>query len=475
MISTKYLRTLSALCLLLLLASCEKDVKESIIPADDQTDKEEEQTDKEEQMGDYFVSPSGSDSNTGTSPTTPFKTLSHAISMLKPGMVLNVLPGDYNLTRGSELVFTPSMSGEEEKYITVKAHNPNNPPRIIAGGDRFWNTLTIQASYIIIDGIEFQGYNQTFTQSDSLAAYNYAKASHNKTLQNINDAAIYCTNGISIGQKKDADPVPHHVIVRNCMIHDFPGGGLAASKADYVTFDNNVVYNNAWYSMYANSGVSVLGVIDIDKNITDYKIIVKNNTVYNNHTKIPWASTADFRYSDGNGIIMDVNDGKTQNTFSYQGRTLVANNVTYLNGGSGIHAFHARNIDILNNTAYHNAQRYQDEYGEIFSQSGENNRIMNNIMYARVNQRCNNFVKDGGAAYTNNIYFGGKYTQVAEDKYADPFFVKTPLNCEDKADFHLKQGSPAIGFGSKVVGVPTTDKDGVTRGNSVDAGAYQSH
>lgn len=470
MITGKFYKTVSALCLSLLLASCAKGFEGDVIPFDGQTG-------EGDQMGGYFVSPTGSDSNPGTSPAAPFKTLGHAISVLKPGMVLNVMSGDYNLTHGSELVFNPSMSGKEGKYVTVQAFDPNNRPRIIAGGDQFWTTMTINASYIIIDGLELQGYNQSFTEADSIAAYDYARASHDKTIQNINDAAKYCTNGISIGRKNDSDPVPHHVIVRNCVVHDFPGGGVGAGKSDYVTFDNNIIYNNAWYSMYANSGISVLGVIDIDDNTTDYKIVVTNNTVYNNHGKIPWASTSDFRYSDGNGIIMDVNDGKSQNTYSYQGRTLVANNVTYFNGGSGIHAFHARNIDIINNTAYHNEQRYKDGYGEIYSHEGENNRIINNIMYARENHRCNNYVEKGGAVYSNNIYTGGKYTAVADDKYiktSDPLFVKLPSDNKDVADFHLVDGSLAIGFGKHVSGMPATDKDGVSRGDNVDAGAYQS-
>lgn len=468
MIKSRIKNVLSALLLALVAASCAEGFSGDVIPFDNIAGG------IDNSKGALFVSPTGADTNAGTSPTTPFKTIGQALKVAKPGMVINLMPGDFSLRHGDEIVIAPEMSGDEGKYLTIKAYDAAKRPRIIAGGDQFWTTLTIQASYVIIDGIEFQGYNQTYTESDSLAAYNYAKASHDKTLQNVNDAAKYCTNGISVGQKKDADPIPHHVIVRNCVIHDFPGGGLGAGKADYVTFDNNVIYNNAWYSMYANSGISVLGSVDVDNNTTDHKICITNNTVYNNHGKIPWASTSDFRYSDGNGIIMDVNDGKSQSTYNYQGRVLVANNVSYFNGGSGIHAYHAHNIDIINNTTYHNAQRYKDEYGEIYSHNGENNRIINNIMYARPNQRCNNFVKEGGAVYSNNIYYGGKYTQVAADKYKDPLFVKIPGNWNEEADFHLQNDSPAIGFGAVVEGMPATDKGGAERGSSVDSGAYQA-
>ena len=182
------------------------------------------------------------------------------------------------------------------------------------------------------------------------------------------------------------------------------------------------------------------------------------------------------------GIILDVNlspDGgapqKIKDDGAYRGKTLVANNVCYFNGGSGIHSFKAQNIDIINNTTYMNEQRYNGEYGEIFSQSGKNNRIVNNIMYSKPNGNCTNFGYTGGASFANNIYYnGGLHGASGNFKEADPLFMLAPASPAEEADFHIPSDSPATGFGIPQDFMPETDKDGQPRTTRIDAGAYQA-
>ena len=76
---------------------------------------------------------------------------------------------------------------------------------------------------------------------------------------------MYNCGSISIGGGAPA----HHVIVTNCKIHD-TGGGLGGSKCDYITIENNLIYNTCWYSMYAGSGISILDPTSIDA-VTSYK------------------------------------------------------------------------------------------------------------------------------------------------------------------------------------------------------------
>lgn len=427
-----------------------------------------------------YVSPTGKDTNDGKTPDTPWKSISKVLNNITPGTTVYVMPGTF--TSGIEL--QKKHSGTEGAYVTFKAYDPDNRPRFYYGGSGKWNCFNIQASYIIIDGLELEGYNQKFDQTaektDSIAAYNYSKTYHDNggTGFDWNGCAKYNTNGITVGKGGKDGGFPHHVTIRNCIVHDFPGGGIGSQQSDYLTFDNNIVYNNAWYCMYACSGMSILNPYNSDDVNNVYKMFITNNTVYNNHTKIPW-STSNFRYSDGNGIIIDVNltpDGSSTDAIkadgAYRSKTLVANNVTYFNGGSGIHAFKAQNVFIVNNTAYHNEQRYNSGYGEIFSQSGKNNRLYNNIMYARSNHQCNNFTSNGGGTYNNNIYYGGKYTKYSNDVVADPQFVKIPSDWTDEADFHLTAESPAIGLGRSFTDMPMTDKDGNSRDLRIDAGAY---
>lgn len=424
-----------------------------------------------------YISASGDDSNDGLSAENPWKTFNKVLQNLQAGDVVNIMPGTYSAqnTYAPLVNLKSSHSGTADRYITFRAYNPNNRPKFTAGGKGVWQCVNINASYVVFDGIEMEGNNQKL---DSLAADNISKDYKNHSW---NDLAVYNTNGISIGGGGSSGSLPHHVVIRNCIVHDFPGCGIGGQVADYLTFENNEVYNNAWFTMYACSGISILTPFNYD-DLEGYHNRVVGNTVYNNHTKIKWYTSSTPRFSDGNGIIIDVNmtpDGgapqEVKDDGAYRAMTLVANNVCYFNGGSGIHAFKAQHVDIINNTAYMNEQRYTDGYGEIFSQSGNNNRIVNNIMYAKANGSCVNYGSNGGAMFANNVCFNGSLHGASGNfKEADPLFLHSPTLPADKADFHIPLDSPAAGFGVFQDFMPETDKDGQPRTLRIDAGAFQA-
>lgn len=423
---------------------------------------------------DLYVSADGDDANNGTSTKFPLQTMKAALDKVRPGGVIKVLPGTYNYDGKLFMEMTPGNSGKQDKYITIQASDPKNKPIIKCGGSGVWKCIQINASYVILDGLELEGYNASLNYDE---AYALALASHNKELKDYNKAAIYNTNGISIGDKSTTVT---NVIVRNCLIHDFPGGGVGATACDYITMENNVIYNNAWYTMYACSGVSVMHPVNTDQEYDKHKIVIRGNYVYNNKCLIPWASTADFRLSDGNGIICDINQyqdagGIHASEGPYLARTLVANNVSINNGGSGIHSYKADHVDIVNNTAHHNGYQYPSkEYNEIYSNQAKDVRITNNIMYARSGCYCNGKASAADkVVYSHNIYFGGEPKTMGDgDVKADPKFVR--LSSDGAvADFHLTSSSAAIGKGIRTDYMPATDHDGESRDQSVDCGAYQ--
>jgi hypothetical protein len=445
-------------------------------PDPDGTKPDKPKPDPDPVTGNYYVSPTGSDeNNNGRYSAFPFKTIGKALSVVKPGDVVNIMPGVYTAGGKPLIELLPGHSGAEEKYITIKAFDPADMPVLFAAGENIWNAVSINASYIVIDGLELAGNNANI---DSLAAYNNARLHYDKGTMDWAKTAAFNTNGLTVGGSGQNSERPHHVIVRNCKVHDFPGGGLNLQQADYVTFENNVVYNNAWYTMYGCSGISTLTPLDNDNN-TGYKIIIRNNICYNNKTKIPWSGTANFTLSDGNGIIIDVNNrpdtgGVAPNAGPYMGRTLVENNISFNNGGSGIHSFKANHVDMINNTAYHNMTKFDSGYAEIWTNQCQDVNIVNNIMYARAGGNCNMKTNHASEVYRNNIYFNGKVntTTGANDKTADPLFVN-PSRDGLVADFHLKAGSPAIGHGTRTDYMSGADRDGTPRSDRVDAGAYQ--
>lgn len=407
----------------------------------------------------YFVSPTGDDNNNGTAASTPFKTIQKAANSVLPGDVVSLMNGTYNSAS-----INITRSGTSDKYITFKAF-PGHSPKIFA--INIWNALIINGSYIIIEGIELEGNNTNLTYNGAYAAYT-AHAAGGPALP------AYNTNGISIGGPAGESKMPHHIIIRNCKVHDFPGGGISSIQADYTTIEGNIVYNNAWYMVYAGSGISILNPFNSD-GVTTYKNIVRNNIVYSNKTTIPWISLTPNRLSDGNGIIIDVNTrpyGSNTSTNPYNGRTLVENNVSYNNGGSGIHCFDAKHVDIINNTAFNNGQVVG--YAEIFSNKCTDVKIINNIMYGRTGGACNSNFNNTNVTYDYNIYFNGTTSiKGTNDKVVDPQFVMLSTN-PAVANFSVNMTSPAIDAGTSTI-FSAKDILGVTRpkGAGVDCGAYE--
>lgn len=413
---------------------------------------------------DYYVSPAGVNDNIVNrgSLALPFRTIQYAADRTNPGDNVFIMNGTYSSTNGPLL--TISRNGTASNYITFKPYAGHSP--LLKASGNVWNAVLINADYILFEGLELEGNNANLTLADAQIAYNQSKTASPTFNANFN------TNAISIGESgANGVDIVHHVIVRNCKVHDFPAAGIGMRYADYVTIENNLVYNNSWYTMYATSGISVLGPNPID-NVTTYKIIISNNISYGNKTQIFWRRSqfgVDV-LSDGNGIIVDANNGR-QGTAAYSGRTLVANNVSYNNGGSGIHAYQADRVDIINNTAFNNGVMVG--YAEIYGQDCSDVKIYNNIMFARSGGNCN--ANDNGAIYDFNLYFNGtSFRNGPNDKTADPRFVNRTL--DGSANFQLMNTSPAINNGSTIPAQFTsTDILGVARpiGFASDMGAYE--
>ncbi|MEK5057098.1 right-handed parallel beta-helix repeat-containing protein [Paenibacillus sp. FSL H7-0326] len=398
----------------------------------------------------------------GTSPEKPFKNIQYAANQTNPGDTVYVMDGTYYKT-DDQAVFQVNRSGNSSStggYISYLAY-PGHHPKLKAIDA--WNHIVVNASYIKIEGFEIEGDNANLTLSDGEARYNHFI--QNKPTNTIDWAYVRKTqtNGIYIRPEEGSTSYPHHIIVKNNIVHDVPGGGISASDADYITIENNTIYNNSWYTFYATSGISILTPKNIDSNTTSYKNVIRNNRVYNNKTLVKWEKTQD--YSDGNGIIID----STRNDPAYTGKTLVTNNLSYNNGGSGIHSYKSANVDIINNTAYNNSS--QLNYGEIFAQSSNNVNILNNIMVARTGRNINTNYSNTNVTNNYNVYHNGNpVVSGPNDIWGDPLFVNAA-----GGDFHVIIGSKAIDTGTNSL-APNNDfsYNPRPRGSAFDRGAYEN-
>ncbi|CAN7352620.1 Ig-like domain-containing protein [Paenibacillus sp. LjRoot153] len=412
----------------------------------------------------YYVSPAGLDTNNGLTTTSAFKTINKAVSVTNPGDTVNIMPGTYAAANEANDFVLINRSGAKDvktgiaHYITYKAYDPNNKPKLLLPPNikGVWDMVQVSANYIVVDGLEIEGNNINLTLAE-------AEANYESKIAGGSDWSTYAktnTNGISIAG--------HHVMIKNNHVHHLSGGGVGGG-GDYITIEGNDIHANSWYTFYATSGISFMNDVDIDANTSDYKIIVRNNRVYDNETRVKWERTKG--YSDGNGIIFDVDE-------TYKGKKLVSNNIVYDNGGGGIHIYRSHNVHVINNTIYHNSRSPYLKYPNMDVQSGDNAVFLNNISiarseageYANGNSGFNNL-------FANNMY-GGLTRFVGKNELVDdPKFVTVT---GATYDFHLQADSPAIDVGTRSF-APSVDYDGNVRpyageGSNarVDIGAYES-
>ncbi|MEH1926550.1 choice-of-anchor D domain-containing protein, partial [Nostoc sp.] len=252
---------------------------------------------------------------------------------------------------------------------------------------------------------------------------------------------------------------------------------IGAMDSDYITFEKNIVSGNAWYSPYGAQGLGFNRTFNLDNNTTDYKMIIKDNIVYDNQSLVPWSVAG--KITEGHGIMLDTTNQSKDGT-PYLGKTLIANNVVYNNGNSGIDAYAAKNVDIVNNTVYQNS-RVVANTGEIKVNYSENVTVGNNIMYASDNQAANILNYSTNVNFDHNLVYNSNVFQASDSLNPtglqnilgqDPQFVDAA-----HGNFALKPGSAAIDAGSNAFNSITKNipQDGDGNGTAViDIGAYEA-
>src|SRR5690349_20222783 len=106
----------------------------------------------------YYVSPTGADTNSGTSASTPFKTIQKALNVAQPGTTINLGAGTY-----TEAVVT-KVAGTAAAPITIKG-----PETGKAASGRYQAVLyspggrafSINHSYYTLDGVTMDGQSKT--------------------------------------------------------------------------------------------------------------------------------------------------------------------------------------------------------------------------------------------------------------------------------------------------------------------------
>lgn len=415
----------------------------------------------------YVDAVNGSNGYSGTSPAQAFQTIQTAANITAPGDTVFIMNGTYT---SSGTVLNIGRSGDASAQIVYTAY-PGHSPKLQATVNTY-NIVSIAAgiSYITINGLEIEGWGVNMSlAADSTAAKNQVTCPVARSAATAqNPLNKYNQNGI-FGDSRSlgANAGSTHIVISKCVVHDCGGGGIAVNQCDYITYDGNTVYNCAWYSIYGCSGITINNHYNSDNATPAYKNYIVNNVTYNNRMYVLWRSVCQI--TDGNGIILDV-----PNT-GYTGRTLVVNNLSFNNGGSGIHSFKFSHADIFNNVGYYNSQSPEISSGEIYARNADDIKIINNILVSAPGEIVSGNYSNTNITQDYNIYYGGSSVDAVgtHSLLQDPKFVNPSTNAA-VANFRVQPRSVAINNGDNA-NTTATDKQGTARpiSTAVEIGAYE--
>jgi len=480
----------------------------------------------------YYVSTTGSDSNSGTSAASAWKTLQHAADTAAAGDTVYVLGGTYN----QKLKISTSGSAAGG-YITFQ--NYEGQTAILDG-----TGLSVSegeglveidnSSYVIVKGFEIRNYKTTTRDRVPIGIYVYGSGNHIQLLNNnIHDIKNTATvrsdlsgrdaHGIAV-YGTETTPISDLTIDGNTLTNLVLGSSeslVVNGNVNGFAITNNVVHDND------NIGIDAIGFEDTAPSGYDQARngTISGNTVYNitsvnnpsyGKTLPNGNYAADGIYVDGGkDIVIEKNysynnDIGIELASEHAGKATsnitVRNNMVYNNrytgiaiGGYDTDRGSTSNSKIVNNTLYKNDTVGLDGGQLLVQYDTLNNTIKNNIMVASSSNYLiyNGYTKNSGNVVDYNLYYapggasGAKWkwknasytgfpaykTGTGNDShsvFADPLFANAA-----GSNFHLTSASPAINAGfadpSSVIGSFDIDGDARVQGTSVDIGADEAN
>jgi hypothetical protein len=342
-----------------------------------------------------FASPSGNDSNSGSSASSP-KSFQGAANATQPGSVVCLLGGTYNL--GSS--FTPPRSGSPSAWIVYKNYG-DSPANIHYTGAADASPIFRLGSGSFPTGgvsyIEFRGLNLN---------------------GNGNSGDAFWCQGT------------HHLRFIDNTMSDTGTAGIGTRDCDYLTADHNVINHNGympastsypqWYGW--TSGISFNSNQWFD-NYPGFHNIIANNTVVGEYD-------SSSNHSDGNGIILDLSNGSYNASTANTPPVLIINNVVYGNGGRCIHAFIVTNFWVVNNTCYkNNLDPTLGTAGSFSTNGSKNGYFINNVSVAW-SSSYPSYTQEGANSnvqYYADLYSGSSPSFSSSQLIqGDPLFVNPP-------------------------------------------------
>lgn len=386
-----------------------------------------------------WVSPTmGDDGSDGQTPDTPWQSLQAALDRAQPGQTIYLMTGEYTDSHDRSAHFVAKQGGTAEAWVTVTA-GPGEQPVIVATSG---NGLVVRASYVEVSGIEVRG--QGFSEGNP---YGWGLMA--------NDA--------------------HHVRFAANRVSGMAVGGIGAIGTANLEVLGNEVFDNSFWGTEQGSGISIWHATDhgTGPNADGYHDLIVGNVVYRNENRVYSRFRSEPAITDGNGIIIDQTDET-----GYTGRTLVANNLVFDNGGRAVLVLESSRVDVFHNTTYGNGRTDILEGGPVELAAGraDDVRFMNNLAWSRpglpalLYNTSTNVVTGGNLLISSNQ---GPYTtdtDVVID--ADPGLVAPGVD-PATVDFAPQPGSTATQVALELDRPVLLDGNGRPRSGRGAVGAFE--
>lgn len=388
----------------------------------------------------YVSARNGSDSNDGKSASSPWKSLNASLKRLQPGQTLLVMEGEYREQKDRYAHFSINHGGRADAWIRVAAHPGHNP--VLIGSNT--TGLQVIVPYVEVSGLTVRG--EGFNKDNNFGI------------------------GIALNDT-------HNVRIVGNRVSSFPLSGISITESDNFDIIGNDVSGSSFWSPLQGSGISVWHAKNKGKGAgpDGYHARIIGNRVYNNENKVLSSHKNYTVKTDGNGIIVDSNIET-----GYSGRTLIANNVVFDNGGRGIIVWQSNKVDIVFNTSYHNGRTRDISGGATELAAGKANDVViaNNVGWARSGWPAIIFDRVSNGSSYNNVLISDSPSGHASGRditHSGNPGLRNPTTDPNSADFRPTSGSMlkgAVRDSPRFIGV---DRVGTSRTSGTpDIGAYEA-
>ena len=190
----------------------------------------------------YYVSTTGSDSNSGSS-AAPFRTFTKAASVLVAGDTLQVMTGTYTET------LTLANSGTATAPITVIG----NSAVLNMQGTKA-NGISISGNHIKVSRFEVVGA----TDFGILVTGKYVSVENNVIHDNVTRNGVgTCGISTSWGSALKVKVGGENTTIRSNSVYDNCGEGIAVTRGLTALIENNTVYDNFSVNIYIDNSAFV--------------------------------------------------------------------------------------------------------------------------------------------------------------------------------------------------------------------------